>query len=133
MLVFATCCSTSKCVIWGGGVIEIRRQNQELVEHLLLCSVWSCPILQVELIFLNYSYPHAERNYKRCHCALFVALSCSMGFISACLLHSLIRVGASLLSLHATEQTGPGFRLDEISNRLQNVFITHVSIFRIIV
>lgn len=60
MLVFATYCSASKCVIWGGGVIAICRQNQELVEHLLLCSVWSCPILQVEPIFLNYSYPHAE-------------------------------------------------------------------------
>lgn len=40
-------------------------------------------------------------------------LICSMGFISACLLCSLIRVGASLLSLHATEQTGPGLKMDE--------------------
>lgn len=64
------------------------------------------------------SYMHLGSKFSRLQCklcyrALFVGLSCSMVFISTCLLLSLIRASSAFLSLLATQQTGPGLTMDE--------------------
>lgn len=72
-----------------------------------------------------------NETIKLCCCWLFVGLGRSVGFISTCLLRSLIRVGASLFSLHATEQTGLGLEKGWNQQQAFKVFffIVHVIIF----